>query len=77
MLMEGDSLTPEQRAQLEQLAERMARGIPDLDCPECCDVGVVFQYMERSAGLYREEWEWACLSHTLVRVCGQRKARGG
>ncbi|WP_334190817.1 hypothetical protein [Noviherbaspirillum sp.] len=50
---------------LERLAEAMARHIPDLDCPECCDCGPVYQYMELSVGLYQEEWEWALLAHTI------------
>lgn len=50
---------------LERLAEAMAQRITDLDCPECCDCGPVYQYMELSVALYQEEWEWALLAHTL------------
>lgn len=52
---------------LERLALAMAQAIPKLDCPECCDCGLVYQYAERSAELYREEWEWACLANVLIR----------
>ena len=55
------------REDLERLAFAMAQAIPELECPECCDCGVVYQYVERSAALYREEWEWACLATLLIR----------
>ena len=54
-------------ADLERLAAAMARELPNLDCPECCDCDWIFQYVERSAGLYADEWEWACLSDAMVR----------
>ncbi|WP_147376875.1 hypothetical protein [Noviherbaspirillum saxi] len=47
---------------LERLAANMAQRIPDLECPECCDDGWVHQYVELSAQLYQDEWEWSCLA---------------
>ena len=51
---------------LELLAAAMAKAIPDLDCPECCECGVVFHYVERSSQLYRDEWEWSCFHGMLM-----------
>jgi hypothetical protein len=51
---------------LMRLAHAMAQKLPDLECPECCDCGWKYQYVELSARFYREEWEWACLSGVLV-----------
>ncbi|SNS91328.1 hypothetical protein SAMN06265795_10949 [Noviherbaspirillum humi] len=62
--------------ELHQLAAYMAQAIPDLDCPECCECGWVYHYIERSAELYREEWEWACLAQALVRYRRTRQFRG-
>ena len=59
--------------ELERLAYAMARAIPDLDCPECCDCGWTYQYMEVSAQWYREEWEWACLANTLIYYRNKKK----
>jgi hypothetical protein len=63
-LMDKQEITLEQ---LEQLAAALAAAIPDVECPEQCECGCVYQYMEVSAAFYREEWEWACLAHALVR----------
>jgi len=60
--MEKQQITLED---LERFAWRMAQAIPDLDCPECCECGWKYQYMERSAALYREEWEWQCLAGAM------------
>ncbi|GIZ50363.1 hypothetical protein [Noviherbaspirillum aridicola] len=61
--------------QIEQMAALMAQAIPELDCPECCDCGWVFQYVERSAQVYQEEYEWALLFQTLlVRRARQRQS---
>ena len=62
---------------LERLALAMAQAIPALDCPECCDCGVVYQYLERSAQLYREEWEWACLASLLIHYQASSKQQPG
>jgi hypothetical protein len=70
--MDGQPITMED---LERLALAMAQALPDLDCPECCDCGVVYQYFERSAELYREEWEWACFANTLIRYQASRKGQ--
>lgn len=51
--------------QLEQMAALMARAIPDLDCPECCDCNWVYEYVERSARIYQEQYEWAVLFQAL------------
>lgn len=52
--------------QLEQMAALMAQAIPDLECPECCECGWTFHYIERSAQLYQEEYEWAVLFQALL-----------
>lgn len=59
---------------LQQLAAALAQKIPDTDCPECCDRGVVYQYVERSAKLYNDEWEWACLSSAIIRHYRAKKS---
>ncbi len=61
---------------LERLAFAMAQAIPELDCPDCCECGDVYHYVERSAQLYREEWEWACLA-TLLLHCQKNKRQPG
>ena len=61
--LESDEVSMEE---LERLANAMVRAIPDLDCPECCDCGWRYQFMEKSAQWYQEEWEWACLANTLI-----------
>lgn len=55
------------QAYLEQLAAAMAAAIPTLECPDCCETGWRFTYLEASARRYQEEWEWACFAHTLLR----------
>ncbi|MGV3742901.1 MAG: hypothetical protein ACO1NO_11390 [Burkholderiaceae bacterium] len=72
--MNGQEITVED---LERMALMMAQAIPELDCPECCDCGIVYQYLERSAELYREEWEWACLANVLIRYQAVRRRQGG
>ena len=62
---------------LEQLAAAMARALPDLDCPECCERGWKYEYMEKSAALYQEEWEWHCLARALVHYRVRAQGRGG
>lgn len=52
---------------LERFAAAMANAIPDLDCPECCDQGWRYQYMEKSAALHQDEWEWHCLAIAIAR----------
>lgn len=68
--MASSGITTEQ---IEQMAARMAEAIPDLDCPECCECGWTFQYVERSAQVYQEEYEWAVLFQALI----QHRRRGG
>lgn len=60
---------------LERLAAAMAHHMQDLDCPDCCDCGPVYQYLEASAEIYREEREWACLANVLVLMCHKGKAK--
>ena len=62
---------------LERMASVMAQAIAELDCPECCDCGIVYQYLERSAELYREEWEWACLANVLIHYQAARRRQAG
>ena len=57
---------------LEQLAAAMARALPELDCPECCDQGWKYEYVEKSAALFQEEWEWHCLYHAILRYRRER-----
>lgn len=52
--------------ELERMAAEMAKAIPTLDCPEQCERTWVYHYMERSAQLYQEELEWACLAQELT-----------
>jgi hypothetical protein len=68
--MDGRQVTMED---LERLAFAMAQRIPELDCPDCCDCGAVYQYCESSAELYREEWEWACLANVMIRFQAARR----
>lgn len=60
---------------LERLAAAMAHHMQDLECPECCDCGVVYQYLEASAEIFREEREWACLAGVLVAMHGNKTAK--
>lgn len=73
-MMNGQQITMED---LERLAFVMAQAIPDLDCPECCDCGFTYQYVERSAEIYREEWEWACLANLIIYHQANRKRQTG
>jgi hypothetical protein len=77
-MMDGQQVDKQQidMEDLERLAFAMAQAIPELDCPECCDCGVVYQYVERSAEWYREEWEWACFAVALIRCQENRKQQG-
>ena len=68
--MENQEITLED---LERFAAVLAQAIPDLDCPECCDVGWKYQYMEKSAALFREEWEWRCLAVAVQIYCDRHK----
>ena len=61
--------------QIEQMAALMVQAIADLDCPECCDCGWAYQYVERSAELYREEYELALLSRALLLQTAARRSR--
>ena len=58
---------------LERLTAALAMAIPDLDCPECCEQGWKYRYVEMSAALYRDEWEWHCLFNAIVRYRHARK----
>lgn len=58
---------------LERFAAAMAHAIPDLDCPDCCEQGWKYQYVEMSAAFYRDQWEWHCLLGAILRY---RRARG-
>jgi hypothetical protein len=58
---------------LERFATAMADAIPDLDCPDCCEQGWKYQYVEMSAAIYRDQWEWHCLLSAILR---HRRARG-
>ena len=51
---------------LERFAAVMASAIPDLDCPECCEQGWKYVYMEKSAALFHDEWEWHCLALAIL-----------
>ena len=62
--------------ELERLAYAMAQAIPDLDCPDCCECGWTYQYMEYSAQLYRDELEWACLALVLCSKKTGQQGRG-
>ena len=70
MVMDKQEIT---QADLEQLAAAMAQAIPDLDCPECCEQGWKYQYVEMSAELFRDHWEWHCLMNAIVRYRHARK----
>jgi hypothetical protein len=61
---------------LERMATAMAHAIPDLECPECCTVELRHHYVELSAALYQDEWEWACFATALAQYRAQRKANG-
>jgi hypothetical protein len=60
--------------ELEQLAARMAAAIPDLDCPECCECTWKYHYIEGSAQMYQEEWEWAILVGTIHHYHRKKKS---
>ena len=62
--------------ELERFAAEMARAVPDLDCPECCEQGWKYRYVEMSATLFREEWEWHCLAR-VIEGYRTRKQRDG
>ena len=59
---------------LEQLAMKMAMAIPELDCPDCCECGVVFHYIEKSAKLYHEEWTWAFFTESMLYLRTKRRS---
>ncbi len=52
---------------LQRMVEALVRLLPTLECPECCDQGHRYQYIELSAAFYRDEWEWAHFSGALLR----------
>lgn len=58
---------------LERMTAMMAQALADLDCQEQCECTGVYHYVERSAQLYQEELEWACLAQALI---GYRRLRG-
>lgn len=60
---------------LERLAAAMAHHMQDLDCPECCECGAVYQYLEASAEIFREEREWACLANVLIVMHGNKSVK--
>lgn len=72
--MEKDEVTLED---LERMAAAMAAAIPELECPECCERGWKFEYIELSAQLYQDEHEWACLARALLqfRTRGKPESR--
>lgn len=51
---------------LERMAARMAQAIPELECPEQCELGSAYYYVERCTVLYQDEYEWACLVRALL-----------
>ena len=55
-----------QREDLERMVALMVALLPTLDCPECCDQGHRYKYVELSAAFYRDEWEVACLATALM-----------
>lgn len=63
MTMDKQEITDED---LERFAAELARAIPDLDCPECCEQGWKYQYMEMSAEIYRDHLEWHCLMNAII-----------
>ncbi|WP_151638403.1 hypothetical protein [Noviherbaspirillum aerium] len=58
---------------LMRYTEAMVQAIPDLDCPECCECGWTYHYVERSAEVFRDEMEWAVLVQTMVFYSRRRK----
>jgi hypothetical protein len=70
-MMEKHEITIED---LERMAAAMAHAIPDLECPECCAIEWRHHYVELSAALYRDEWEWSCFASALLQYRAQRKA---
>lgn len=69
--MDHQEISPED---LERFAAELANAIPDLACPECCEQGWKYQYMEMSASFYRDQWEWHCLLNALIRYRRMKKA---
>ncbi|WP_194726549.1 hypothetical protein [Noviherbaspirillum malthae] len=63
LTMDKDEVSMED---LMRYTAAMAQAIPDLDCPECCECGWTYHYIERSAEVFREEMEWAVLVQTMV-----------
>lgn len=49
---------------LQELAAMMAQAMQIMDCPQCC--GPVHPFVEHGGAVYQEEFEWACLAHTMV-----------
>ena len=72
-MMEKHEITLED---LEKMTTAMAHAIPDLDCPECCTFELRHHYVELSAALYQDEWEWACFATALVQYKEWKKANG-
>ena len=62
---------------LERMVALMLQALPTLDCPQCCDQGHRYQYVEMSAQMYRDEWEWACFSVAILEYRQQRQPRAG
>lgn len=52
--------------ELQLLVAALVQLLPTLECPDCCDQGHRYQYLELSATLYRDEWEWAQLTSALL-----------
>jgi len=73
-IMEKHEITMED---LEKMAASMAQALPDLECPERCIVDCRHKYVELSAALYRDEWEWSYFAAVLVHYREQRKSGGG
>ncbi|RZI44162.1 hypothetical protein EGT07_01660 [Herbaspirillum sp. HC18] len=71
--MEKQEITLED---LERFAEALAQAIPHLDCPEQCEQSWKYQYVEMSADLYREEWEWHCLASVIHAHHRKKKQKG-
>jgi hypothetical protein len=59
-------------ADVEQLASLMAQALPELDCPDCC--GPTYEFIEFGAGVYQEEWEWACFSTAVIHTRTKRRS---
>lgn len=61
---------------LEEMVALMLQALPTLECAACCDLGYKYQYVELSAQLFREEWEWACF-HFAILEHRQRRSTSG